>query len=696
MKLTRFLSLILLGVATLLLSASGDLPPVPASPETRAELSTAFYHRLQGVPAVHSLTFDLFTPELDTAFTSLDGKTAVMWIALRDDYGRILATEPGLVLGQLTDEGWQVILPGDTGWEETLNTLPYGMLPLELSPAPDHIALDANINTGPLTGYYLPYAMGTSRWLEGSISHFHSIPELGYPSCSEVYCRYAYDFTDVWHFPLLASKSGKVIASRDSCLDGNPGCTNYIVLYNAVDQAYQIYLHLAYGTIPDTLTSGTKVKRGQYLGDTDDTGYSTSQHVHFMVTDSIWMGNSGYYWGQSIDIRFEDVEINNGIPRTCYEITHFPIYDGATECLGDKSDPRDPANDWYVSGNLGAYSPTGALIEPAAGITVTLGSTTIIDVTASANDDVGVTAVRLVAKLNNQWIEIGPIITKPITPGMYEWDVDLCATTATNGSLELALRIWDYEGNIARVLDPRTIYVDHACPPPTSYLNPAGIFDSTAVHLSWEAATAGAGINSFELQWREEPGSWDASNIITASRDSRSRWFTGQAGGTYAFRLRALDSNGQPEPWPEGEAYETSATLPITCTVDAFEPDDELTQARTLNLGESGQSNLCEAGDPDWFQVEIENVDDYFVIASSQSGGAAVKITVYAPNGGTVLANGQAAGLGQDAIVRLNDVLAGKYFIEVYPLTPDLMGTDAIYGISVGEVKEIFLPLVMR
>ena len=250
-----------------------------------------------------------------------------------------MATEPGLVLAQLSDEGWQVLLPGDPGWEETLKSLPEGMLPLELSPAPKNIALDTNAITGPLTGYYLPYAAGTSRWLEGSISHFQSIPELGYPSCSQEYCRYAYDFTDAWHFPLLASKRGTVVAARDSCSDGNPSCTNYIVLRNSSEGTYQIYLHLAHGTIPNKLTPGTTVQRGQYIGDSDDTGYSTSQHVHFMVTDSIWMGSSGYYWGRSIDIRFADVAINNGIPRTCYEVTHFPIYDGATECLGDKSNP---------------------------------------------------------------------------------------------------------------------------------------------------------------------------------------------------------------------------------------------------------------------------------------------------------------------------------------------------------------------
>ena len=477
MNPTRFLTFFLLAATLLLLPAIGDPPPIPTTAETEAELSAAFFQRLQSDPRAKPLVFDLFTPELDTAFISPDGKTAVLWLALRDDHGRRLATEPGLALAILLDDSWQVLLPRDPGWEETLIALPDGMLPQELSPVPEEISNEADAVDEPLTGYYLPWAAGTSRWLEGSISHFQHIPELGYPSCSEEYCRYAYDFTDAWHFPLLASKRGEVVASRDSCSDGSTSCTNYIVLFNANHQAYQIYLHLAHGTIPDKLTAGTTVSRGQYLGDTDDTGYSTSQHVHFMVTNSIWMGSSGYYWGRSIDVRFEDVQINDGIPRTCYEVTQFPIYDGATECLGDKSNPRNPANDWFFSGNPGAYPPSGTLTRPADGAIVGVGSNPLMDVTATATDDVQVTGVRLVAKLSDQWVEIGPLITQEAQPGVYDWDVDLCAVAPLNGPLEVALRIWDHEGNIAQALDPRTIEVDHACPPPTSQLDPAETFE---------------------------------------------------------------------------------------------------------------------------------------------------------------------------------------------------------------------------
>jgi hypothetical protein len=694
MSPTRYLLLLLLTAITLLLPASSPPPPVPASAQTQAELSTALSRRLAGDPGLRPLTFDLFTPELDTAFTNPDGDTAVLWLALRDDTGRRLASEPGIALAQRSGEDWQVLLPGDPGWEETLAALPEGMLPLELSPAPDGRTLGTE-SASALTGYYLPYAAGTSRWLEGSISHFQSIPELGYPSCSQEYCRYAYDFTDSWHFPLLASKAGSVFASRDSCADGNPNCTNYIVLHNPSEGTYQIYLHLANNTIPNKLTAGTWVQRGEYLGDSDDTGYSTSQHVHFMVTNSVWFGGDGYYWGRSIDIRFADVAINNGIPRTCYEVTQFLIYDGAMECLGDKLDPRNPANDWFVSGNLGAYPPVGTLIQPAAGAIVASGVSPLMDVSATASDDVQVTGVRLVAKLNGGWVEIGPKVTQPTQPGVYDWDVDLCAAAPLNGPLEVALRLWDHEGNITEALDPRTIQVDHACPPPTSQLKPVESIDSTAVRLSWEAASAGAGLGTFDLQWRQEPGVWESANIISVPGGERSLWFVGEAGSTVAFRLRALDTNSQPELWPAGDAFETSAALPATCAQDGFEPDDNATQAKALALDVPTQRNLCDAGDPDWFQLDLAHESNYYALAASQSGGAAVRITVFAENGTTILATGQAAGIGRDASLRFH-AAAGRYFIKVEALIPTLMGTGAVYSLRAVEERQVFLPMLVR
>ena len=150
MSLIRFPLLILVIAAALLLPTGDNPPPDPASAETQADLLAAFYSRLHSDPGVNLLSFDLFNPELDTAFTSPDGTKAVLWLALRDDSGRLLATEPGFAVAHRSDDGWYVLLPGDPGWEETLNNLPAGMLPLELKMPPANITLDAITSSGPL------------------------------------------------------------------------------------------------------------------------------------------------------------------------------------------------------------------------------------------------------------------------------------------------------------------------------------------------------------------------------------------------------------------------------------------------------------------------------------------------------------------------------------------------------------------
>jgi hypothetical protein len=189
---------------------------------------------------------------------------------------------------------------------------------------------------------------------------------------------------------------------------------------------------------------------------------------------------------------------------------------------------------------------------------------------------------------------------------------------------------------------------------------------------------------------------WDESNLLEFSSGARSTWFAGQAGASYAFRLRALDANGQPELWPDGDDFETSVTFPDICRADTFEPDDEFSQARDLSLDQEAQRNLCGVGDPDWFQVEIEDPGDYLVITRSLYGGAAVKITVYADDGFTILANGQAPDVGHGGFVRFTATSAGNYYIKAEPLTSTLMGTEAIYGLRAAAANDIFLPLVMR
>lgn len=677
----------------LLVSATTP-PPQLASEVEKQALWTAYSERFAEFLAVNQddPIASLFEPVLDEAFISPDQKTAVLWLALRDYSGRILATEPGIALATLSADGWQVLLRGDPGWDKTISQLPEEFLPAELQ-NPNIQAPAASQQSVP--GYYLPYVAGTAHKLEGSILHFQNYPPLGYPSCIQSECQYAYDFTDVGHFPLVASRAGTVVSSRDTCPDGGTACTNYVLLYD-VGGMYQIYLHLANGTVPNHFTNGTYVGRGAYIGDTDDSGYSTSEHVHFMVVQSFWTGAGDYPWGASVDARFTDVSINNGIPRTCLEVTSFNIYDGATECFGNKADPLNPNNDWFTSGNTGANPPTGQLTRPVPGAVVAPGSNPLMDVTASTQDDVRVDVAVLQGLIGGSWREIAPRVSNPNASGVFDWDVNLCQAGPLNGPLEVALKIWDHEGNVVSLLSRRTIQVDHACPPPVSQMTTPTTYDGTAFKLNWTAAEAGAGISSFQIQWRAGTDAWSTSRQMSFPTASRATWFVGVPGETYGFRMRAIDNNGQPEAWPAGDVAEVTINTPATCVEDSAEQDNDASTAVFITFGSEPQRNICGWGDADWFKFSSGNQDRYFIFARSIGAGAALKLSVYAADGTTLLGSAIAPDVNTSTSLGVMVPKNQTIYIKAEPAFTNLTGTAVLYSMKVVPAYGMSLPFILK
>ena len=87
-------------------------------------------------------------------------------------------------------------------------------------------------------------------------------------------------------FPLLAAKGGVVVAFRDTCINDDHNCTNYLTLRDESTNptTYQLYYHMMHASIPQPLrTIGAQVLQGDYIGNVDNTGYSTGSHLHFHV-----------------------------------------------------------------------------------------------------------------------------------------------------------------------------------------------------------------------------------------------------------------------------------------------------------------------------------------------------------------------------------------------------------------------------
>ena len=466
-----FTSLILLGLivgAQPITSSAAPPPPEEqvldeSTPEPEVfddALILALEDRVQQIAMSKTevLAFVLYQPYIDHVTYSQDRQTALLWLGLRDpDTGEVIATEPGLAIAKVDSvqkapdgsDNWDVTLQVDSDWQEQFNTLPVDLVTDDLKNRfYSEPTADAKGSTV-YRGYKLPWAGGVAKRLTGSIGHF-----LIYNSCSETSCRYAYDFADGTMFPLLAVRGGTVYRWKDTQLNGDPtGPGNYIVLKDESTSptTYQLYLHLAYDSIPDKLKNvGAQVLQGQFIGNVDDTGYSTAHHLHFHVHT-----NPDSYWGNSVDIRFDDVNINDGTPRTCYEVDNFPAY--GTQCN------RDPLNS-FMSGNYGAFPPSGDLIMPSHADVI---EDTTVMVGGWAKDDLGIAKIQIIARpLGSDWVEVGPAMTGTT----FMTEVNLCDSKLSNGPIDLAVRIWDLEGNQTRnIAGLRTIINNAPCsklPPP--------------------------------------------------------------------------------------------------------------------------------------------------------------------------------------------------------------------------------------
>lgn len=383
--------------------------------------------------------------EIDHIQYQADETMASVWLAAYDPQtGDLLAREPELTVAVLEADGaWRVYLRDDPDFGAV-----YEALQAEMKGLLDDSALVGDKTSRDdvvYGGYYLPWAATLEKRLTWSVGH---------TSCTPIYyCTHAFDFADGTMFPLLASKGGTVYHWDDSCPNGSTSCTNSITLQDrsTTPWTYQIYIHLAYDSIPEELKEvGTPVMQGEYIGNVDDTGASTGHHVHFMVVteDTKYFSGYGYVWGVAEDITFRDVSINwdeetqGGRPRLAYEAA---TYGGEGQT-------------YYISGNIPANPPNGGLTQPG---NKQLIDTALLTVSGWGEDDEGVTKMEILARDAEAWFTIG----EEQTDNPFTTQIDLCEAGISDGPLQVALRVWDVEGNPSMPLSIRNLVVDAPCAP---------------------------------------------------------------------------------------------------------------------------------------------------------------------------------------------------------------------------------------
>ncbi|MBN2046242.1 MAG: peptidoglycan DD-metalloendopeptidase family protein [Anaerolineaceae bacterium] len=394
----------------------------------------------------NELVFMLYTTQVNHLEFDSSGRLALVWFEFSDPQtNELIATEPGMALAHQVSEpaslpsSWQIILRHEENWASAIWDLPDELMNEDLKRQYVSKVQAVPHNTQTFTGYRLPYPQGLSVKLSGSIAHVFI-----YKTCPST-CLYAFDFWNGEMFPVAAAKGGIVKKAVWEYPNGNTENTNYLLIEDrsTTPTTYQIYYHLAQNSIPEYLrVPGAVVVQGQFIGNADDTGASTSHHLHFQVHT-----NPNSYWGTSVDITFEDVDVNGGRPRTCKEVELYPEYGNGCH-----------QGDWFISQNTANLAPTGRITAPLEN---TLVESSGIRLTAEASDDNGVASIQPMLRVGAQgWMPVG----SAVSGGKLDTQINFCDLGLPDGIIELGLAIKDITGKETLTTDkPVRVYKSFNC-----------------------------------------------------------------------------------------------------------------------------------------------------------------------------------------------------------------------------------------
>ena len=413
-------------------AGTGDSTAEPSLPQPKALTDAGEIELLNAIQIAAAgrediVAFLIYRVTIDHVDYSADKSLALVWIALVDQQtGLVQSGEPGLVIAHATGDAanpWRIVFQADSNFAAELQAIPERMLSADMRA--NYMPAEQQQPKDPVVyrGYHLPWTNGAAVYLTGSIGHVYT-----YKSCPST-CLYAFDFANGTMFPVRAARRGTVKYVVWEYPNGNTTNPNYIVLEDTstTPTTYQVYYHFAQNSIPTALRKvGAQVVQGQFLGNADDTGASSGNHLHFHVHT-----NSTSYWGTSVDIVFDEVTINGGRPRLCTEAEAYPQF--GTQCM--------PGNK-YISANADAETPTGGITSPSPYTKVT---SPMLNVSGWMKDDVKVWRGQLYYNTGGDWKAIGD----PITSSPFTRDIDMCAGDIPDGTLFLSIKVQDEAGKFS-------------------------------------------------------------------------------------------------------------------------------------------------------------------------------------------------------------------------------------------------------
>ena len=239
---------------------------------------------------------------------------------------------------------------------------------------------------------------------------------------------YAIDFGLDEGDVIVAARGGRVLRTRE---DSNTGCgdpscadqANYIVVDHG-DGTTGNYWHLEYEGVD--VEVGEIVARGQVLGRSGNTGFSTGPHLHFSVND---------LYGQSLPVRFDELESSGGV-----------AFSGGDFTSENTEQELDGSEDWSMCPE-DLYAHMGVTLDPVVPCTALtpgevfqVSGTVHTDgfgvMTALFNGDAGGWSYECIAS------EPGPFSTELSLPGDYSKEYTYLMISGASGDCS-SFQGWD-------------------------------------------------------------------------------------------------------------------------------------------------------------------------------------------------------------------------------------------------------------
>ena len=221
--------------------------------------------------------------------------------------------------------------------------------------------------------------------------------------------------------------------------------------------------------------------------------------------------------------------------------------------------------------------------------------------------------------------------------------------------------------------------------PPTAEISIQSMYGDApfrAFYVVWDGIDAQSGIANYDLQVKEDGGSW--TDLLISTPDNWIR-FIGTEGHTYYFRVRSRDISGNVGEFTDGTLSRTVTTC--AANPDQYESDNISGTAQMIFPNGAAQAhNFHVEGDSDWL-VFTAAAGVTYTIATENTGGHADTVVELYTNDGLTLLDFNDDDPNTYPASRLVWLAPsdGIYRIKVYHWEPTGAGCTTAYSIVVAS-----------